>query len=525
MGTLNIYAVAKNQSSLVWTQNGNQGLYWLNGRVTIQSSRAFRIVIESVRGYDATSNIAIDDIDFVEKSCTLSPASADPQNQVTITAQTTTRSLRPQSDLDCDFEKDLCIWSSSGKHMWTRAQGQRGSQVTGPLYEDHSTGSPEGWYIFADLARTQMSDTVPLVSTDLSSRNCLEFYYYFSTNIKFAFGIFIRVDNQDGAPLWVKSSTQGNLWHLGRVTIGSQARQYKVLISVSGVQNASPLDVIALDDIFIRSGQCMDSAEPNQVCTFADPGTLCGYTVNNSTKFQWAYYAGVDADPKGRLPLVDHTTDGFGTGYMYADSRGFKVNDTATISSPMYAPRSSNRNDTERCVEFYFYVTGNRTIQLSLFMILQSKLEYFLWSRDGMPSFNWWRGQAQIKYNLNFTIEFRAIAQSEPDGAIAAIDDIVMRDGKCFGSTSMCDFDNRDLCSWSNFQNNDFDWTLKTGSTPTTLTGPSYDHTQNNIYGYYAYIETTNVQENAKASLLSEPLDNKEPGCLQFWYHMYGDVS
>lgn len=123
----------------------------------------------------------------------------------------------------------------------------------------------------------------------------------------------------------------------------------------------------------------------------------------------------------------------------------------------------------------------------------------------------------------------------------------------------MCDFDNKDLCSWSNSQNNNFDWTLKSGSTPTPLTGnskkkiqliilivrspfavlllyflyhischlkgPQYDHTQNNLFGYYAFIETTNVEENAKASLVSEPLDNKEPGCLQFWYHMYGDVS
>ena len=40
-----------------------------------------------------------------------------------------------------------------------------------------------------------------------------------------------------------------------------------------------------------------------------------------------------------------------------------------------------------------------------------------------------------------------------------------------------CTFEGGDLCSWSQGTNDDFDWTIQTGSTPTIGTGPPADHT------------------------------------------------
>lgn len=50
-----------------------------------------------------------------------------------------------------------------------------------------------------------------------------------------------------------------------------------------------------------------------------------------------------------------------------------------------------------------------------------------------------------------------------------------------------CDFELP--CSFTQAQNDDFDWTLNSGSTPTTNTGPDTDHTRADSSGYYMYIE------------------------------------
>ena len=40
-----------------------------------------------------------------------------------------------------------------------------------------------------------------------------------------------------------------------------------------------------------------------------------------------------------------------------------------------------------------------------------------------------------------------------------------------------CNFDNNNICSWHQSTNDDFDWTLISGDTPTSFTGPPGDHT------------------------------------------------
>ena len=42
-----------------------------------------------------------------------------------------------------------------------------------------------------------------------------------------------------------------------------------------------------------------------------------------------------------------------------------------------------------------------------------------------------------------------------------------------------CDFESKTFCTWVNLQNDDFDWLVGSGSTSSSLTGPSQDHTHN----------------------------------------------
>lgn len=76
----------------------------------------------------------------------------------------------------------------------------------------------------------------------------------------------------------------------------------------------------------------------------------------------------------------------------------------------------------------------------------------------------------------------------------------------------------------------DFDWLVGTGPTPTLMTGPHRDHTLNNDKGHYMYIDSNNVPSGAtfrgsKAWLLTLRAVNTafSRNCrVRFWLFMNG---
>ena len=86
-----------------------------------------------------------------------------------------------------------------------------------------------------------------------------------------------------------------------------------------------------------------------------------------------------------------------------------------------------------------------------------------------------------------------------------------------------CYIDNK----WYNLQNNlndQIDWRILNGITPTPNTGPIGDHTTGTIEGNFLYLEASGECYNKKAVLMS-PCINLEnlsnPGMI-FWFNMYG---
>jgi hypothetical protein len=82
------------------------------------------------------------------------------------------------------------------------------------------------------------------------------------------------------------------------------------------------------------------------------------------------------------------------------------------------------------------------------------------------------------------------------------------------------------LNDWVNETNgvgDDIDWRLSVGSTPTNLSGPIGDYT-NNGFGRYLYLEASGECSFQTAELISPCIDlTASPSAeLQFYYHMYG---
>ncbi|XP_022808806.1 zinc metalloproteinase nas-4-like [Stylophora pistillata] len=81
-----------------------------------------------------------------------------------------------------------------------------------------------------------------------------------------------------------------------------------------------------------------------------------------------------------------------------------------------------------------------------------------------------------------------------------------------------CNFENK--CGFKQNINDKFDWTVRSGSTPSRNTGPSGDHTTGQ--GKYSFIETSSPRRKGDNAIMSRMVTLSGKSCLRFYYHMYG---
>ncbi|XP_078369213.1 uncharacterized protein LOC144653157 isoform X3 [Oculina patagonica] len=85
----------------------------------------------------------------------------------------------------------------------------------------------------------------------------------------------------------------------------------------------------------------------------------------------------------------------------------------------------------------------------------------------------------------------------------------------------LCSFENG-FCGLKHDNSMEHQWNLNSGKTPSTDTGPRYDHTTYSQRGAYIYIEASKRRQGDRARLMSEWMEPNKVICLQFWYHMFG---
>ncbi|XP_060074485.1 anti-sigma-I factor RsgI2-like [Ylistrum balloti] len=87
----------------------------------------------------------------------------------------------------------------------------------------------------------------------------------------------------------------------------------------------------------------------------------------------------------------------------------------------------------------------------------------------------------------------------------------------------LCTFESTDLCGWN--QRDHSDWTVRSGGTPTSRTGPDNDHTFGSVGGgHYLYMESSPPRkEGHTATISSRFYRHLQNGtCFEFYYHMKG---
>lgn len=80
-----------------------------------------------------------------------------------------------------------------------------------------------------------------------------------------------------------------------------------------------------------------------------------------------------------------------------------------------------------------------------------------------------------------------------------------------------CNFE-ASFCGFNQAKDDKFDWTRRTGRTPSSNTGPSGAQEGK----YYAYIETSSPRKPGDNAKISRMVTLSGKSCLRFYYHMYG---
>ncbi|KAJ8022250.1 MAM and LDL-receptor class A domain-containing protein 2 [Holothuria leucospilota] len=264
-------------------------------------------------------------------------------------------------------------------------------------------------------------------------------------------------------------------------------------------------------------------------CTFEYD--TCGYYQRYDDEFDWTRHRGsTSSDNTG--PTGDHTT---GTGwYMYVETSSVGNNRTAGFSSSL----QTATDPSGFCLVFYYHMYGSSIGTLNV-LISSGNTDNLIFSKSQNQGDKWLKASTNFTSDSEWQVTFEAISGNSFTGDIA-IDDIFFIPGSCSAQVCHCDdwcgltgeccsYCQRlnctfeyDTCGYYQRDDDDFDWTRHRGSTGSSYTGPSGDHTTGT--GWYMYVETSSVGNNWTASLSSSFQNSTDHStfCLVFYYHMYG---
>ncbi|XP_039517193.1 MAM and LDL-receptor class A domain-containing protein 1 isoform X2 [Pimephales promelas] len=566
--SLNLYIYESNHAIKIWSRTNNQGNSWYQGQVEIQPQQPFQVIIEGIRGSNQHSDLAIDDVAIMYGACDYS--SAEVSDSPTLAPHLTTpNSINPQPNcrMNCDFEKDICSWTQMVTDVfdWTRHTGSTPTSMTGPS-SDHTTGS--GFYMYIEGDSATYGDMARLLSAECADPQpqCLQFWYHMHGS-SWTMGLSVHIlQGNVGKEVWKMNEDHGDMWHLAQVDLISDVK-FKVIFE--GRRGSSARSDVAIDDVSLHRGACSELL--NQVATPLVPmppaattpqsvpiqtaeipktsvycsincdfeRDICAWTQLANDVFDWTRHRG--STPTSMTgPSSDHTTgSGF---YMYIEGDSAVHGDTARLLSAQCA------DPQPQCLQFWYHMQGSSwTMGLSVYLLQYGNVAKEVWRKREDQGNMWHLAQVDLRPDVKFQVIFEGRRGSSAQSDVA-IDDVSLHRGACSDLPNQmappsvplpqsapiqrreipnpsaycsinCDFE-RDICAWTQLATDVFDWTRQRGSTPTSMTGPSSDHTTGS--GFYMYIEGDSAVHGDTARLLSAQCADPQPQCLQFWYHMHG---
>lgn len=508
IGSLNIYIQRNNsQAKQIWSRTGNQQNMWRHGQVTIYQYGVYSIMIEAVRGLGYQGDIAIDDVVITNGAC--APVGT------------------------CNFEQGTCGWTNAitgDDFDWTRDFGGTNSARTGPKV-DHTLGTSQGHYMYIETSGTgrRIGEKAWFVSDILKplTSGCLKFWYHMYGAGIGKLNVYQQLfGSQRLALLWSSSSNHGNVWLSAQVAVRSSQ---EFTLTFEGVYGGNYTGDIAIDDVVFQRVGC--SQTPPTTPTVFPPSTtrspypptavdcnfengICLWSQDKNDTFDWTMKTGTTTSVKTG-PVADHTLQNAAGHYIYIEVSGKSPNSTARIVSPNVNIRSAGV-----CLKFWYNMYGVNVNRLSVYSKNAGVMSQ-VWTRFGNQGLDWKYAQVHItNQGLNQQLVFEGVAGTRYAGDIA-LDDVTFNIGDC-PQASVCDFEDG-ICGYTQDSSDQFDWTLNSGRTNSTRTGPKADHTFQTNEGKYIYIESSAPRRRNDKARIDSPLYPATTGsCLKFWFNMYG---
>lgn len=251
------------------------------------------------------------------------------------------------------------------------------------------------------------------------------------------------------------------------------------------------------------------------------------FSQSQNDDFDWSTNSG-STDTDGTGP-----DDAFeGDAYLYIESSGPNYpNKTATISTPCF----DLSNLADPTVYFEYHMYGSSIGDLTLQARSDDESWTTIWSRTGEQGSQWLSAEVDLSsFSESAPVKLRFVGSTSTSftGDIA-IDNFSI--GEFEEQTTLsCDVTLTDLPylmpfeagfqNWVQGQEDDFNWSIGSGATPTYLTGP-----ENAVNGSnYMYIETSAPNYPNKTADLISPcfdLSGLESPALYFYYHMFGGIG
>ncbi|XP_053940464.1 apical endosomal glycoprotein isoform X2 [Cuculus canorus] len=210
---------------------------WHRGHVTVRPDGDWQAIFEAVGAGGDHGYIALDDLHVSDGACP-EPAS-------------------------CDFEQDLCGWSSSSDprlhtFAWGWKNGTPLAKYPGPE-QDHTLGTRHGHYVHFDTSMLGAGGTAARLESQplpAAADSCLRFWYHMDIPEHLASGeLRVMLHSAAGQrTVWSVAGHQSRGWQAGVVPVQSPS-EFQIIFEISTWR--WPMEgPVALDDIVYSTRGC-----------------------------------------------------------------------------------------------------------------------------------------------------------------------------------------------------------------------------------------------------------------------------
>ncbi|CAE7688605.1 unnamed protein product [Symbiodinium sp. CCMP2592] len=382
------------------------------------------------------------------------------------------RFWRDFTGVACDFEVDLCGWST-GEHPWLRNTASDWTD-TGP-----ALAAQGGWYAYVD-SQADDQDFVLNSSVFEPSEAIRHLHFRFHMHGEDMGRLQLEAFRGVGwTELWSRTGEQGQQWQLA---VAHLPPNVTALRFVGTIYNGGWLSDMALDAI--ATG--LPTVEFDQLtCEFGFD--TCLWQSTGASSWQLAG----DADGQ----------------WLEAVQSGSQASQWILETAALF------NTTEEKALVFDYELNGSGTVALELQHQASATGGWQrLWTQSGSRDAGW---HAAIVTIPSSTMSLRLLANSTDDADVVRIDSLHEASFLHDWSSISCGFES-DYCAWSTSSHA---WLRRSGTTASLGTGPDGAAEGES----YVYTEASD-NENKEFILTSDLFDpSPEARHLHFYFHMYGE--